>query len=471
MRSNLSARAGSRAVILALVLAVVAGALAVELVSSNRLDSQRDDRITLAEDQISDSLADRTFFLQDVADMVGVHDDADQGEFARYAKVRGRLDPAVVAVQWIRGSPDGEFVPPATAPPAPVLVPAADQDKPLSHADDREEAEDAIRTASLEKTVASSPPIALSDGDSAFYIAVPIEARQFSGDVSSVESQSVIVGLVDASDLLGAAVDEGDDVSITDPAGDLAQVGEEQENPVTSTIDAHGRQWVVSVEGGARSPFDRALPWVILIAGLLLTAVIALLLGRAIQRRDEALAIARHRAEELERRSREDDLTGVFNRRHFGERLTLELGRGGEGVAVMLMDLDHFKRINDMHGHLAGDQVLQVASQRLSDSLRGSECLARWGGEEFAVLIPRIDREHALALAERLRAAMADAPIEVDGAPVTLTMSIGLALAADGLRTPDAIVDAADQALYDAKDAGRNAVRTWQPPDRAGAPG
>ncbi len=470
MRSKLAQKAGVRAVILALVLAVLAGALAAELVTSGRLDDQQDDRITLAEAQITESLSDRTFYLQDVADMVGVHDDADQDEFARYAKVRGRLDPAVVAVQWVRRTPDGRMVPPNDAPLEPVLVPAADEDQPLSRAADRKEAREAIRTASVDKEVATSPPLELSDGGSAFYVAVPIEARRFSGDVSSVESQSVIVGLVDADELLQAAVDEDDDVSIEDPAGMLSQVGDEQENPVTSTIDAHGRQWTISVEGGARPPLEKALPWLILIAGLLLTAIVALLLGRAIQRRDEALEIARERAQELERRSREDDLTGVFNRRHFGERLGIELGRGGEGVAVMLMDLDHFKRVNDVHGHLAGDLVLQVTAQRLAESLRGSECLARWGGEEFAVLIPRITREDAVGLAERIRASLADEPIEVEGEPMPLTVSIGLALAADGLETPDAIVDAADQALYEAKDAGRNAVRTWRPPARAGTP-
>jgi diguanylate cyclase (GGDEF)-like protein len=123
------------------------------------------------------------------------------------------------------------------------------------------------------------------------------------------------------------------------------------------------------------------------------------------------------------------------------------------------MDLDHFKRVNDEHGHLMGDAVLQTVTDRIASVLRSEDCLARWGGEEFAVLAPDIDRDGVLALAERAREALADEPVQVGDVSIDLTLSVGAALATGSHRTPDALVHAADQALYEAKGAGRNCVR------------
>jgi diguanylate cyclase (GGDEF)-like protein len=128
---------------------------------------------------------------------------------------------------------------------------------------------------------------------------------------------------------------------------------------------------------------------------------------------------------------------------------------------VLLLDLDHFKRVNDEHGHLMGDAVLQAVTDRIASVLREEDCLARWGGEEFAVLAPDIDRDGAVALAERAREALAAAPVQAGEASIKLTLSVGAAIAGDGRRTPDALVHAADQALYEAKGAGRNCVRVW----------
>ena len=153
-------------------------------------------------------------------------------------------------------------------------------------------------------------------------------------------------------------------------------------------------------------------------------------------------------------------MTGIFNRRHFGEVLARELSEPEGGIpAVLLLDLDHFKRVNDEHGHLMGDAVLQTVADRIASVLRADDCLARWGGEEFAVLAPDIDRAGVLALAERAREALPEEPIRVGDVSIDLTLSVGAALAEDGNRTPDALVHAADQAMYDAKDAGRNCVR------------
>jgi diguanylate cyclase (GGDEF)-like protein len=230
---------------------------------------------------------------------------------------------------------------------------------------------------------------------------------------------------------------------------------------------------------------ERLLPFLILILGLGLAATVHFVLRNAAQRRDAALSLAGQRSTELaaslerveqtnreleqarteaERLSRQDPVTGFFNRRHFGEVLVAELGdRRGMGPAVLLLDLDHFKRVNDQHGHLMGDAALQAVADRIASVLRDEDCLARWGGEEFAVLAPDIDRDGVMALAERARVALAEKPIEIGERSINLTLSVGAALAEDGLNTPDSLVDAADQALYDAKDAGRNCVRVWDP--------
>jgi diguanylate cyclase (GGDEF)-like protein len=133
------------------------------------------------------------------------------------------------------------------------------------------------------------------------------------------------------------------------------------------------------------------------------------------------------------------------------------------GPAVLLLDLDHFKRVNDVHGHLMGDAVLQTVADRIASVLRQDDCLARWGGEEFAVLASDIDRDGVIALAERARGVVAERPIEVGEISIALTLSVGAALATDGMATPDSVVDAADRALYDAKAAGRNCIRVWDP--------
>lgn len=454
-----------RWVSVALVGAVVVVAFAVHRVIDNRADTQRQDRIDSAQREIDDSIGERVFFLRGIADVIGVRDEIDLGEIASFSRAQSRYDPAIVSVQWLRRAPNGGLVASPGIGAQPVLIPTdAPGDAPLARADQQAEAQDAIDAAATDDRVATSPPVQLGNGHAAVYMAVPIGLGRYAGRISAVESLSVVVALVDTQALTEDAVDDsGVATSIAEPGGELASVGGEQGNPATATIEVHGREWTISVDGGTVTGLQRALPWLILCGGLLLTAFVTALLGRAIRRRDEALRIARQRTSELERRTREDSLTGIYNRRHFSELLAHELGRGGEGVAVLLLDLDHFKRVNDQLGHLAGDRVLQTTAARLSTSLRGSECLARWGGEEFAVLVPRIGRDDAMALAERLRASIGSAPFEAGDEHLPLTISVGVALAADGLHTADQLVAAADEALYAAKDAGRDAVRAWSP--------
>jgi len=156
-----------------------------------------------------------------------------------------------------------------------------------------------------------------------------------------------------------------------------------------------------------------------------------------------------------------DGLTELPNRRQFEERLSEELarvGRFGGTLALVLADLDDFKGVNDRHGHLAGDDVLRAFADVLRDTVRDIDTAARYGGEEFALLLPGTDEEGAARLAERIRATMADRPIETfPGALVTVTASFGVA-AFPAAPTEGELFSAADGALYRAKRAGKNRV-------------
>lgn len=153
-----------------------------------------------------------------------------------------------------------------------------------------------------------------------------------------------------------------------------------------------------------------------------------------------------------------DGLTGLANRKQFEEELrrTLLLARRtGTETALLFVDLDHFKTINDAAGHAAGDEVLVRVGELLRDSVRASDQLGRWGGEEFLVLCPDTDRAGAAALAEKIRLAIEqDRGICEPG----LTASIGVAVSADDEETVDSLVARADAALYRAKESGRNRV-------------
>ena len=167
---------------------------------------------------------------------------------------------------------------------------------------------------------------------------------------------------------------------------------------------------------------------------------------------------------QLREYSRRDPLTGVYNRRHFREAfeqaLAARQGSGGP-LALLLLDLDHFKRINDTHGHLAGDDCLNHAARRIEEvaAPRGG-VVARFGGEEFVVVLPGLDAQEALQVAEAIRLRIHQLPVESGGKQIRLSASIGLHTV-DGERgdAPEEIIRIADEALYRAKDDGRNCVR------------
>jgi diguanylate cyclase (GGDEF)-like protein len=152
-----------------------------------------------------------------------------------------------------------------------------------------------------------------------------------------------------------------------------------------------------------------------------------------------------------------DALTGLYNRRKFNELCTAEIGRSiryGTPLALTMVDIDHFKRVNDEHGHLAGDRALVDIARVLGRKMRASDSLCRWGGEEFMILAPHLDLADAVRMADKLRAAVA----AFDFGPVgRITCSFGVATLRPGDRSIDLILRA-DTCLYRAKRTGRNCV-------------
>jgi diguanylate cyclase (GGDEF)-like protein len=158
----------------------------------------------------------------------------------------------------------------------------------------------------------------------------------------------------------------------------------------------------------------------------------------------------------------QDDLTGVYNRRHFMSLVQGEWGRARRyhtPAALLLIDADHFKRVNDSHGHLCGDELLRAIAGAVGGSLRQADVLARFGGEEFIVFLPHTDPLGALDVAERIRTQVQAINVEWRGQSVATTVSIGVAQFRPDLLSLDWTIHEADTALYAAKAAGRNCVR------------
>ena len=169
--------------------------------------------------------------------------------------------------------------------------------------------------------------------------------------------------------------------------------------------------------------------------------------------------------QELRRQAAHDPLTGILSRSKAFEMFDRELQRSIRDnlpLSVLLVDLDHFKNVNDTYGHLAGDEVLREAARRLKEGVRNYDVLARYGGEEFLILMPSCDEAAARTQAERLRAAICDGPISIasaGGVPYLLTASFGVTISSPmSLESPESLVRVADEALYAAKRRGRNRV-------------
>jgi diguanylate cyclase (GGDEF)-like protein len=170
----------------------------------------------------------------------------------------------------------------------------------------------------------------------------------------------------------------------------------------------------------------------------------------------------RQMKDELERLGIEDPLTGSFNRRKFHEDLEIELSRAKrleEQISILMIDLDHFKSVNDSYGHMAGDVVLKTIVTEINHQLREYDTLYRYGGEEFIVILPESSVEHALIVGERIRSAVSNTQIRIDSEHfISVSTSIGISTFPEDAREENGLLQSADQAVYAAKKRGRNRV-------------
>lgn len=165
--------------------------------------------------------------------------------------------------------------------------------------------------------------------------------------------------------------------------------------------------------------------------------------------------------ETLRQQATRDHLTGFWNRSMVLEQFAAELSRAardGTPLSIAMADIDHFKAINDTYGHGAGDVVLQEAALRMRGTLRSADGMGRYGGDEFLLLLPGCDPAAAHDVADRARRAVAAEPARIDAREVPITISLGIACTMNATAEPDALIAAADDALYRAKDRGRNCV-------------
>ncbi|RZF31589.1 sensor domain-containing diguanylate cyclase [Paraburkholderia sp. UYCP14C] len=174
----------------------------------------------------------------------------------------------------------------------------------------------------------------------------------------------------------------------------------------------------------------------------------------SIMQREREEAVAK-----LQEYANRDGLTGIANRRFFEVRLRDEFTRwqryGGD-MSMLLFDLDHFKKINDQFGHGVGDTVLRVMAQRVAGVVRAQDTFGRFGGEEFALLLPCTPLDDAMLVAEKIRRVIEETPVELIGTSVPVTASLGGASAREGVPAYDVLINEADAALYSAKRQGRN---------------
>lgn len=163
--------------------------------------------------------------------------------------------------------------------------------------------------------------------------------------------------------------------------------------------------------------------------------------------------------QELREISNRDGLTQLFNRRYIEETLSKEFNRArryAHPLTVVLTDIDHFKQVNDTHGHLAGDEVLRIISRRLQNSLRDADILGRYGGEEFLIVLPNTGTRGGKVLAERLRHAIESEPVTFGDIHLTINISLGITELREDSRDYEQLIGEADKALYQSKEGGRN---------------
>jgi diguanylate cyclase (GGDEF)-like protein len=190
-------------------------------------------------------------------------------------------------------------------------------------------------------------------------------------------------------------------------------------------------------------------------------------LAEALATSEERLRTITRLHEQLQEQALRDPLTGLYNRRYLAELFAREMARAqreSTPIALALIDLDHFKQLNDRHGHLAGDDVLRAVAIQLTSNLRGSDAVFRIGGEEFLLLLPGATGKEAFARLDSLCQALANQALPTRVGPLAVTLSAGLAVWPDQGQALDELMQVADAALYEAKRHGRNQVRRLTEP-------
>lgn len=239
-------------------------------------------------------------------------------------------------------------------------------------------------------------------------------------------------------------------------AGELSVVSGE---PVTAYVLAEEPCRLLAV--------TQSLLWRLVDASYVIARNLLVILSMRVRLSNNAVMDAECRGRVFEQYARSDTLTGVYNRRHLDgllEELAARLATGGEGFSLAMLDIDHFKEYNDTHGHPGGDAALSSLGRLLDGAVRCVDTVTRYGGEEFAVVMPGIGVAEAAGIAEAVRAAVSGmAIVHCDGRTLPpVTVSIGVCEAVPGMG-PAEVVAAADAALYEAKRGGRNRVRRAEP--------
>jgi diguanylate cyclase (GGDEF)-like protein len=307
---------------------------------------------------------------------------------------------------------------------------------------------------------ASSPVISLLIGGRGINVFQPVY-RDGSPVETLAQRRRALVGFAAGSfrigDLAAAAteaVEEGDALQLQVAGRAVYGSGGSPDGGASMPLRIADRTWTLTVKdpGGP----DLSLPVALAVLGISLAALLGALIvswGR------------NERMQELERQASQDALTGLSNRRRFEEDLAAAMARSRRDRstgALLMLDLDRFKQVNDSQGHPAGDALIKNVAEVLRRRTRASDFLARIGGDEFAVILPRCSREEAVLAAEAIACEVRDHRSEETEGPVTV--SIGVAMFGDDPRTSLAtVVSEADAAMYAAKDEGRDGVRVFNP--------
>ncbi|MBM2826066.1 MAG: diguanylate cyclase [Dehalococcoidia bacterium] len=214
------------------------------------------------------------------------------------------------------------------------------------------------------------------------------------------------------------------------------------------------------------APFDVSADLPIIVAGMIVLTLISTVVGWLVDenKRKEWL---------LEERADKDGMTGLWNHRRFHELLEQEVARSqryGRTVGLLFMDIDDLKQYNDKYGHQAGDGLIKYVASALCKTVRAVDVVSRYGGDEFAVILPETGAREAKTAADRIRSYVVENPYLNDhDSPIGLTLSIGVAVCPDHAKDKDTLIRVADIALYEAKSSGGNKVCAYEIPDEGGA--